>query len=48
MLERIEPKPDREFDTTNIRKEWTKACAALGLGRIIAVEEGGTIPGMKV
>jgi hypothetical protein len=26
------------FDTTNIRKEWTKACAAVGLGRIIAVE----------
>ena len=28
----------RVFDTTNIRKEWTKACAAVGLGRIIAVE----------
>jgi len=38
MLERIEPKQGRVFDTTNIRKEWTKACAALGLGRIIAVE----------
>jgi integrase len=36
MLERIEPKHGRVFDTTNIRKEWTKACAALGLGRIIA------------
>ena len=35
---RIEPKQGRVFDTTNIRKEWTKACAALGLGRIIAVE----------
>jgi integrase len=31
-------KQGRVFDTTNIRKEWTKACAALGLGRIIAVE----------
>ena len=39
MLERIEPKQGRVFDTTNIRKEWTKACAAAGLGRIIAVEE---------
>ena len=38
MLERIEPKQGRVFDTTNIRREWTKACAALGLGRIIAVE----------
>jgi integrase len=38
MLERIEPKQGRVFDTTNIRKEWTKACAALGLGRIIEVE----------
>jgi hypothetical protein len=38
MLERIEPKQGRVFDTTNIRKEWTKACAARGLGRIIAVE----------
>ena len=34
MLERIEPKQGRVFDTTNIRKEWTKACAAVGLGRI--------------
>jgi len=38
MLERIEPKQGRVFDTTNIRKEWTKACAAVGLGRIIPVE----------
>jgi len=38
MLERIEPKQGRVFDTTNVRKEWTKACAAVGLGRIIAVE----------
>ena len=38
MLERIEPKQGHVFDTTNIRKEWTKACAAVGMGRIIAVE----------
>jgi hypothetical protein len=29
----------RQFSVVpNIHKEWTKACAALGLGRIIAVE----------
>lgn len=38
MLEKIEPKTGRVFDTTNIRKEWTRACAACGLGRIIPVE----------
>ena len=41
MLERIEPKQGRifdTFDTINVRKEWTKACAAVGLGRIIIVE----------
>jgi integrase len=38
MLERIEPKVGLVFDTTNIRKEWIKACAAVGLGRIIEVE----------
>ena len=26
------------FDHTNLRKEWMKACAAVGLGRIIEVE----------
>jgi len=40
MLETIEPKRGRVFEPTNIRKEWTKACAALGLGRIIPVEGG--------
>lgn len=39
MHERIEPKQGRVFDTTNIRKEWRKACAAVGLGRIIQVED---------
>jgi integrase len=38
MLRGMEPKVGRVFDTTNIRKEWTKACAACGLGRIIPVE----------
>jgi integrase len=38
MLREIEPKIGRVFDTTNIRKEWGKACAACGLGRIIPVE----------
>ena len=34
----IEPKTGKLFDGTNLRKEWMKACAALGLGRIIEVE----------
>jgi len=38
MLERIKRKEGRVFDTTNIRKEWMKACAAVDLGRIIPVE----------
>ncbi len=38
MLDAIEPKTGRVFDTTNLRKEWQKACAACGLGRIIEVE----------
>lgn len=38
MLE-IEPKTGRVFDTTNLRKEWQKACAACGLGRIIETDK---------
>ena len=38
MLDAIEPKQGHVFDTTNLRKEWAKACAACGLGRIISVE----------
>ena len=38
LLTEIEPKTGRVFDTTNLRKEWAKACAACGLGRIIEVE----------
>jgi len=34
----IEPKEGRVFDTTNLRKEWQKACAAVGLGCIIPVK----------
>ena len=37
-LDEIEPKEGRVFETTNLRKEWVKACAACGLGRIIEVE----------
>jgi integrase len=38
MLDEIKPKAGRVFDTTNLRKEWMKACAACGLGTIIPVE----------
>jgi len=38
MLAAIEPKSGRVFDTTNLRKEWQRACAGCGLGRIIEVE----------
>ncbi len=34
----IEPKEGLVFDTTNLRKEWQKGCAAVGLGAIIPVE----------
>ena len=37
MLRDIKPKVGRVFAGTNLRKEWTKACAAVGLGRIIEV-----------
>jgi integrase len=39
MLKEIEPKTGLVFDSTNLRKEWMKACAAVGLGRIIQVED---------
>jgi integrase len=38
MLREIEPKKGLVFDTTNLRKEWAKACAACGQGRMIPVE----------
>ncbi|HET6178583.1 MAG TPA: site-specific integrase [Candidatus Sulfotelmatobacter sp.] len=37
-LREVTPKVGPVFDSTNLRKEWTKACAARGLGRIIKVE----------
>jgi integrase len=38
MLERIEPKEGMVFCTTNLAKEWHKACAAVGLGKLEKVE----------
>lgn len=37
-LSEIEPKQGRVFDTTNLRKEWMKACATCKLGSLIEVE----------
>jgi integrase len=37
MLEEIEPKEGPVFSGVNLSKEWRKACAAAGLGRIIEV-----------
>jgi integrase len=37
MLREVEPKKDRLFDATNLRKAWVDACAACGLGRKIDV-----------
>jgi hypothetical protein len=33
----MEPRIGKVFDATNLRKEWTLACAASALGRIIKV-----------
>lgn len=38
MLERMEPKEGTVFCTTNLAKEWHKACAAVGLGKLEKVE----------
>jgi integrase len=38
MLRQVEPKEGAVFDTTNLRKEWCKACAAAGLGKLTKVE----------
>jgi integrase len=38
MLSKVEPKEDKVFDGTNLRKEWMTACAACGLGSKIEVE----------
>lgn len=37
MLAEIEPKEGCVFASTNMRKEWMRACAAVGLGRKIEV-----------
>jgi integrase len=33
MLKQIEPKAGQVFSATNLRKEWARACAAVGLGK---------------
>jgi integrase len=38
MLERIGPGEGPVFDTTNLRKDWQKACVAAGLGSLTEVE----------
>jgi integrase len=38
MLRDVEPKRGPVFDTTNLRVEWEKACAACGLGTRTLVE----------
>ena len=37
LLASREPKAGKVFDATNLRKEWMRACAASGLGRMITV-----------
>jgi integrase len=38
MLEAIEPKTGLVFNDTNLRTEWSRACAAVGLGTIQVVK----------
>ena len=38
MLAAVEPKQGRVFDTTNLRKEWQRACTACGLGTLTPVD----------
>ena len=38
MLKQIDKKEGAIFDTTNLRKEWHKACVASGLGTLIDIE----------
>ncbi|MBI3671012.1 MAG: tyrosine-type recombinase/integrase [Acidobacteria bacterium] len=38
MLEQTEPKVGTVFDSTNLRKSWQTACAAVGLGTLEEVE----------
>lgn len=39
LLSEIKPKEGTVFDGTNLRKEWMKACAAVGLGTVTEVED---------
>lgn len=41
MLKGIEPKEGVVFDTSNLPKEWMKACRAAGLGTYEITEKGG-------
>src|ERR1035437_9548523 len=38
MLQETESKKGRVFDTTNLRKEWMKACAACKLGSLTSID----------
>lgn len=38
LLRQVDQKEGTVFDTTNLRKEWHKACVAAGLGQHIKVE----------
>jgi len=42
MLAEIEPKAGRVFDATNLRTEWSKACATYGLGTMVKAASGFT------
>jgi integrase len=39
MLEAQKPQEGLVFDTTNLRKDWQRACAAAGLGTLTDVED---------
>jgi integrase len=41
MLETMKNKQGKVFDSTNCRKEWAKACSAVGLGKLQPVDKNG-------
>lgn len=41
MLEQIKDRSGRVFDSKNLRKEWMKACTAVGLGTMEPVDKSG-------
>jgi integrase len=43
MLQKIEPKDGLVFDTTNLRKQWMRACQAAGLGTYRITDKGGWV-----